>query len=308
VEAQNDFDMRIGVRSAIHIPFPQAVPLTYSIDREQCLQCELCQNLCPVGAIDFKQKPDEVEINVGAIIVATGFDLFDASKRAEFGYGSYDNVLTGLALERLLCPAGPTGGRVVRRSDGKIPRKIAFIQCVGPKGKSGRLYCSKLCCMYATKEAVMIKKQVPNVDVTIYYNEMPQFGKGFEEFHQKARSEMGIKYVRAEVSRIVENPVTRNLHLYARNIALGDPIKSEFDMVVLSTGLIPATTKEFEKNLPLKTGEGDFFLTANPKVDSVSTNVEGVFVAGVAEGPKDIAESIDQATLAANKAAAILKE
>jgi heterodisulfide reductase subunit A len=308
VEVPNDFDVRIGVRNAIHVPFPQAVPLAYTIDREQCLQCELCQNLCPVGAIDFKQKPEETEIEVGAIIVATGFELFDASKRVEFGYGRYDNVLTGLALERLLCSAGPTGGRVVRRSDGKIPRKIAFIQCVGPKGKSGRLYCSKLCCMYATKEAVLIKKQVPNVDVTIYYNDMPEFGKGFEEFHQKARSELGIKYVRAEVSRIVENPVTHNLHLYARNIAFGDPIKAEFDMVVLSTGLIPTAAKEFEKNFPLKIGEGDFFVTANPKVDPVSTSVEDVFVAGVAEGPKDIAESIEQATLAANKAAAILKE
>jgi heterodisulfide reductase subunit A len=308
VEAQNDFDMRIGVRSAIHVPFPQAVPLAYTIDREQCLQCELCQNLCPVGAIDFKQKSEEMEFQVGAVIVATGFDLFDASKRAELGYGRFDNVLTGLALERLLSSAGPTGGRVVRRSDGKIPRKIAFIQCVSPKGKSGRLYCSKLCCMYATKEAVLVKKRIPNVDLTIYYNDMPEFGKGFEEFHQKARTELGIKYVRAEVSRIVENPVTRNLHLYARNIAFGEPIKAEFDMVVLSTGLIPAVAKEFEKNLPLETGGGDFFATANSKIDSVSTNVEGVFVAGVAEGPKDIAESIEQATLAANKAAAFLKE
>jgi heterodisulfide reductase subunit A len=308
VEAPNDFDMRIGVRSAIHVLFPQAVPLAYTIDREQCLQCELCQNLCPVGAINFKQKPKEIEIEVGAVIVTTGFDLFDASKRTELGYGRHDNVLTGLALERLLSTAGPTGGRVVRRSDGKIPRKIAFIQCVGPRGKSGNLYCSKLCCMYATKEAVLTKKQIPNAEVTVYYNEMPAFGKGFEEFHQKAKSELGIKYVRAEVSRIIENPVTRNLHLYARNIALGDPIKAEFDMVVLSTGLVPAAAKEFEKSLPLRIGEGDFFVTLNPKTDSVSTNVEGVFVAGVAEGPKDIAESIEQATLAASKAAAILKE
>lgn len=308
VEAPNDFDMRIGVRSAIHVPLPQAVPLAYTIDREQCLQCELCHNLCPVGAIDFKQKPEEMEVEVGAIIVATGFDLFDASKRAELGYGSHDNVLTGLALERLLSPAGPTGGRVVRRSDGKIPRRIAFIQCVGPRGKSGSLYCSKLCCMYATKEAVLIKKQVPNAEVTVYYNEMPAFGKGFEDFQQKARSELGIKYVRAEVSRIVENPVTRNLHLYARNIAIGDSIKAEFDLVILSTGLVPAVAKEFLKSLPLDISNGDFLTAINPDVDSVSTNVEGVFLAGVAEGPKDIEESIEQATLAANKAAGILKE
>ena len=308
VETPNDFDMRIGVRSAIHVPLPQAVPLTYTIDREQCLQCELCQNLCPVGSIDFKQKPKEIGIDVGAVIIATGFDLFDASKRPDLGYGRYDNVLTGLALERLLSTAGPTGGRVVRRSDGKIPRKIAFIQCVGPRGKSGSVYCSKLCCMSATKEAVLVKKQIPNAEVTVYYDEMPAFGKGFEEFHQKARSELGIKYVRAEVSRIVENPISRNLHLYARNITVGDPIKAEFDMVVLSTGLVPAASKEFQKNLSIKTGEDGFFLAVSPKVDSVSTNVDGVFLAGVAEGPKDVAESIEQAILAASRAATVLKE
>ncbi len=308
VEAPNDFDMRIGVRSAVHVSLPQAVPLAYTIDSEQCLQCELCQNLCPVGAINFKDKSKEIDVEVGAIIVATGFDLFDASKRTELGYGHYDNVLTGLALERLLSTAGPTGGRVVRRSDGKIPRKIALVQCVGPRGKSGNLYCSKLCCMYATKEAVLVKKQIPNAEVTVYYSEMPAFGKGFEEFTRKARSELGIKYIKTEVSRIVENPVTRNLHLYARNIGSNDPFKAEFDLVVLSTGLVPAASEELQKNLRIRTGEGNFFVSISPRVDSVSTNIDGVFLAGVAEGPKDIADSVEQATLAASKAAKLLKE
>jgi heterodisulfide reductase subunit A len=308
VETSNDFDERIGVRNAIYVPFPQAVPLLYTIDREQCLQCELCQNLCTVGAINFKQKPEETELEVGAIVLATGFDLFDAAKRREYGYGRYDNVITGLALERLLCASGPTGGRVVRRSDGRIPKKIAFVQCVGSRDqKAGSIFCSKLCCMYATKEAVLVKKHVPHVDVTIYYTDMLTFGKGFEEFYQRARSEFGIKYVKGEVTELVETP-THNLYVHAKNVDTNQSMKDEFDMVVLSTGLVPAATSEVENVLPLKKGEGEFFLALNPKTDSVTTNVDGVFIAGVAEGPKDISESLAQASVAAMKAAALLKE
>ena len=307
VEAPNDFDEGIGVRSAIYVPFPQAIPLIYTIDKEQCLQCELCQNLCMVGAINHKQKPEEIEVEVGAVIVTTGFDLYDASKRKEYGYGRFDNVITGLALERLLSVSGPTGGRIVRRSDGRIPKKIAFVQCVGSRDqKAGSVYCSKLCCMYATKEAALVKKQVPNVDVTIYYTDMPAFGKGFEEFYQKARSEFGIKYLKGEVTELVET-LTHNLYVHAKNVDTKQPMKDEFDMAVLSTGLVPAATSELANVLPLKKDEGEFFLALNPKTDSVTTNVDGVFIAGVAEGPKDISESVEQASVAAMKAAALLK-
>jgi len=161
--------------------------------------------------------------------------------------------------------------------------------------------------MYATKEAVLVKKHVPNVDVTIYYTDILTFGKGFEEFYQRARSEFGIKYVKGEVTELVENP-TRNLYVHAKNIETNQPMKDEFDMVVLSTGLVPAATSEVENVLPLKKGEGEFFLALNPKTDSVTTNVDGVFIAGVAEGPKDISESLAQASVAAMKAAAFLKE
>jgi len=309
VEIPNDFDERMGVRNAIYVPFPQAVPLIYTIDKEHCLECELCQNVCMAGAINFDQKPEQIEVEVGAIIVTTGFNLFDARKKEEYGFGLYDNVITGLALERLLSASGPTGGHVVRPSDGKIPKKVAFIQCVGSRDeKSGNLYCSRVCCMYATKEAELVKEHVPGVDVTIYYMDIRAFGKGFEEFYQRAISEFGIKFVKGRVAEVLENPANHNLFLRAENIESGELIEDEVDMVVLSTGLVPAAANDFEKILPLKMGDDSFFVTANPKVDPVTTNIEGVFVAGVAEGPKDIPDSVAQASGAAMKASILLKD
>jgi len=309
VEIPNDFDERMGVRNAIYVPFPQAVPLIYTIDKEYCLECELCQNVCMAGAINFNQKPEQIEVEVGAIIVTTGFNLFDAKKKEEYGFGLYDNVITGLALERLLSASGPTGGHVVRPSDGKIPKKVAFIQCVGSRDeKSGNLYCSRVCCMYATKEAELVKEHVPGVDVTIYYMDIRAFGKGFEEFYQRAISEFGIKFVKGRVAEVLENPSNHNLFLRAENIESSELIEDEVDMVVLSTGLVPAAANDFEKILPLKMGDDSFFVTANPKVDPVTTNIEGVFVAGVAEGPKDIPDSVAQASGAAMKASILLKD
>jgi len=309
VEIPNDFDERMGVRNAVYVPFPQAVPLIYTIDREHCLECELCQNVCMAGAINFQQQPEELEVEVGAIIATTGFNLFDAKMKEEYGFGVYDNVITGLALERLLSASGPTGGHVVRPSDGKIPKKVAFVQCVGSRDeKSGNLYCSRVCCMYATKEAELVKEHVPGVDVTIYYMDIRAFGKGFEEFYQRAKGEFGINYVKGRVAEVLENPANNNLFLRAENIESGELIEDEVDMVVLSTGLVPAATNDFEKILPLKMGDDNFFVTVNPKIDPVTTNLEGVFIAGVAEGPKDIPDSVAQASAAAMKASILLKE
>jgi len=309
VEIPNDFDERMGVRNAVYVPFPQAVPLIYTIDREHCLECELCQNVCMAGAINFQQQPEELEVEVGAIIATTGFNLFDAKMKEEYGFGVYDNVITGLALERLLSASGPTGGHVVRPSDGKIPKKVAFVQCVGSRDeKSGNLYCSRVCCMYATKEAELVKEHVPGVDVTIYYMDIRAFGKGFEEFYQRAKGEFGINYVKGRVAEVLENPANNNLFLRAENIESGELIEDEVDMVVLSTGLVPAATNDFEKILPLKMGDDNFFVTGNPKIDPVTTNLEGVFIAGVAEGPKDIPDSVAQASAAAMKASILLKE
>lgn len=309
VEVPNEFDEGLGVRKAIYVPFPQAVPLIYTIDRDNCFECELCENRCGAEAIDFKQQPEEIDIEVGAIIVTTGYDLFDARKKEEYGYGVYDNVITGLALERLLSASGPTGGHVVRPSDGKIPKRVAFLQCVGSRDeKAGNLYCSRVCCMYATKEAQLIKEHVHGADVTIYYMDLRAFGKGFEEFYQRAEKEFKIKYVKGRVAEIIEDPLTKNLFIRAENIESGEPVEEEVDMVVLSTGLVPAATNELEKTLPIPIGDDGFFATANPKVDPVTTSLEGVFTAGVAEGPKDIPDAVAQASAAAMKASIFLKE
>ena len=309
VEVPNDFDERMGVRNAIYVPFPQAVPLIYLIDKEHCLECELCQNVCMAGAVNYQQQPEEMEIEVGAIIVTTGFDLFDAGKKEEYGFGLYDNVITGLALERLLSASGPTGGHVVRPSDGKIPRKVAFIQCVGSRDeKSGNTYCSRVCCMYATKEAELLREHVPGVDVTIYYMDIRAFGKGFEEFYQRAKNQFGVKFVKGRVAEVLENTANNNLFVRAENVETGELIEDEVDMVILSTGLVPAATSDFEKILPLKMGDDNFFVTTNPKIDPVTTNIDGVFIAGVAEGPKDIPDSVAQASAAAMKASIFLKD
>lgn len=274
-----------------------------------CSECLECEKLCEAEAIDHQQQPEEIDIKVGAIIVATGYDLFDARKKEEYGYSVHENVITGLMLERLLSASGPTAGHVVRPSDGKMPRKVAFVQCVGSRDeKTGNLYCSRICCMYATKEAQLIKEHVPEVEITIFYMDIRAFGKGFEEFYRRAEKEYNVRYVKGRVAEILENPVNKNLLIRAENVESGELVEEEVDMVVLSTGIVPAATDGMEKMLPIPVGDDGFLVTAHPKVDPVTTCVKGVFIAGAAEGPKDIPDSVIQASAAAMKASIILKE
>jgi len=309
IEVPNEFDEGLGVRRAIYVPFPQAVPLIYTIDKENCLECGLCERVCGAGAVDLDQQPEEIDVEVGAIIVTTGYNLFDARKKEAYGYGVYENVITGLALERLLSASGPTGGHVLRPSDGKIPRKVAFVQCVGSRDeKTGNLYCSRVCCMYATKEAQLIKEHVPDVDVTIFYMDIRAFGKGFEEFYKRAEKEFGIKYVKGRVAEIIEEPITKNLLIRAENIEEGGLVEEEVDMVVLSVGLVPAATHEMEKVLSIPASEDGFFALAHSKVDPVATPTKGVFIAGAAEGPKDIPDAVAQASAAAMRTSILLKD
>jgi len=308
VEVPNEFDEGLGVRRAIYVPFPQAVPLIYTIDKDNCIECGLCQLVCGTGAVNREQQPREVDIEVGAIILTTGYNLFDAKEKEEYGYGIYENVITGLALERLLSASGPTGGRVVRPSDGKIPKKVAFIQCVGSRDeKVGNLYCSRVCCMYATKEARLIREHVPDTGVTIFYMDIRAFGKGFEEFYRRAEKEFGIRFVKGRVAEILEDPTTKNLFIRAEDIGSGGLLEEEVDMVVLSAGLVPAATDELEKIFSVPAGVDGFLAVTNPKVDPVATPMEGVFTAGAAEGPKDIPDSVAQASAAAMRASIILK-
>ncbi len=308
VEAPNEFDERVGVRKAIYVPFPQAVPLIYTIDKDSCIDCGLCEKVCQAKAIDRQQQPKEVEFEVGAIIVSTGFELFDAREKEEYGYGIYPNVITGLTLERLLSASGPTGGHIVRPSDGKIPLRVSFIQCVGSRDeKSGNSYCSRVCCMYATKEAILLKEHVPEIDETIFYMDIRAYGKGFEEFYQRAKQEFGIKYIRGRVAEIIEEPRTQNLYLTVENTETGEILEQEADMVVLSTGLVSPRKDDLTKILHIPVGDDGFLVASHPKLDPVTTKMEGVLIAGTAESPKDIPDAITQASAAAMKASNLLK-
>jgi len=309
VEVPNEFDQGLGIRKAIYVPFPQAVPLVYTIDRDHCLECGLCMKVCGVGAPNLDQQPQEMSIEVGAIIVATGCEIFDIARKPEYGAGTYDNVITGLALERLLSASGPTGGHVMRPSDGRIPRKVAFVQCVGSRDeKVGIDYCSRVCCMYAIKEAELVKEHVHGADLTIFYMDIRAFGKGFEEFYRRAENEFKIRFVKGRVAEIIEVPATKNLIVRAENIEAGELVDEEVDLVVLSTGLRPAANGDFAKLLSIPVAEDGFFATQNPKIDPVTTPVRGIFTAGVAEGPKDIPDSVAHASAAAMKASIVLKE
>ncbi len=304
VEVLNDFDEMIGVRKAIYVPFPQAVPLVYTIDMDNCIECELCKNVCEAEAVNFDQELEEIEVNVGSIILATGYDLFDATKLKNYGYGSYDNVLSSLEFERLLSASGPAGGHVFRLSDGKIPRRIAFLQCVGSRdSEHGMPYCSRVCCMYAIKNAILAKDHIHGgCETTIYYIDVRAFGKGFEEFYQNSQTRFGVKFVRGKVGEIVEDVNTNNLIVRVENTETGQLFEDEFDMVVLSSGLVPSQgSAEINKILNLPIDQYGFFEELN-RISPVDTKIEGVYMAGVCESVKDIPDGVSQASAAAMRA------
>ncbi len=270
-----------------------------------CCECMQCEKACEAHAPVHDQKDELIELNVGSIIVATGFDMYDVSKEAELGWGRYKNVINGLEFERLINAGGPTEGHFHRLSDHKTPKKIAFIQCVGSRDrKSGNLNCSRVCCMYAIKQAVLLRDHYPDTNVTIFYMDIRAFGKGFEEFYQRAQNEYKIRFIRGSVAEILENKENNNLKIVAEDSDTGKLIDEEFEMVVLSNGLQPAkSSQKLNQLLGLPNAEDGFFATLQPELSSVVTPVEGVFIAGAAECAKDIPDSIAQASAAAMKAA-----
>ena len=309
VEVPNEFDMGLGIRKAIYVPFPQAVPLRYTIDDTHCVKCGLCQRICQLEAIDFDQQPELINLKVGAIVVATGFEIFDAEKKSEYGYGRYSNVITSLELERLLNASGPTAGHITRLSDGRIPKKVAFIQCVGSRDERvGNPYCSRVCCMYAIKNAILLKEHVHDVDVAVFYMDIRAYGKGFEEFYQRAKDEFNVRFIRGRVANVVEVPETKDLIVRAEDTEEDKRIEEKFDMVVLSVGLL--SSKEIlkvGKILDLPLDEHGFPHEADVITNPIAVaKSEGIFVAGTAESPKDIPDSVADASAAAIKAVSYL--
>ena len=303
----SEFDLGMGKRSAIYVPFPQAVPLKYTVDPEHCLfltrgKCGKnppCQEVCTFNAIDFTQKEDTFEVSVGTIVVATGFDPFDAGRKPELAYVNYPNVITGLEFERIVSASGPTQGKILIR--GKEPKKVVFIQCVGSRDKNlGNEWCSRVCCMYAIKQAHLVKEKIPDALVTILYMDLRAFGKGYEEFYDRVRSE-GVVFRRANGSEIYRKGDC--LVVRTEDTLLGKVIEVEADLVVLSAGLEPSKGSESVANLlKLARSPDGFFMEGHPKLRPVDTVIDGVFLAGCCQGPKDIPDTVAQAKAAAASA------
>ncbi|MEM3673231.1 MAG: hydrogenase iron-sulfur subunit [Candidatus Bathyarchaeia archaeon] len=310
IEYPNEWDMNLGVRKAISVPFDQAVPLVYTINRDYCIECYKCVDACGARqAINFEQQPEEIELEVGAIIVATGYDIYLPYDNQLYGYGKYQNVITSLEFERLILAAGPTGGKVVRASDGQKPHSVAFIQCVGSRDTNKYPYCSNFCCMYTLKHAVQLKeKYKEDVEVYVFYMDMRTNFKGFEEFYHRAR-ELGVNFIRGRVSRVLEIPETKNLIIHAEDMTLGQPMEVEAEMVVLATAAIPKKgSEEIARILNLTRGAEGFFMESHPKLKPLDAPTDGVFLAGSCQAPKDIPYSVSQGSGAAARAATVLSK
>ncbi len=318
VVVPNEFEIGLGSRKAIHIPFPQAVPSAYLIDHAHCMgdvpiACGKCREVCDKKCIDFDQQDQLIDLNVGAIIVATGLDVYDPTALDEYGYTRHANVVTSMEFERLIDAGGPTGGHFVRPSDRRTPRRIGFIQCVGSRTVSpdgdisrGRPYCSNICCMNTVKDSLLLKDHYPESDVSVFYMDIRAFGKGFEDLYRRSK-EAGVKYIRGFPGEVVEDPATGNLWLTVENTTSGQLEEHELDMVVLSIGFIPPEEQARIKHLLTlsQTDEG-FLLESHPKLKPVDTPTRGVYLAGCAEGPKDIKDSVTQASAAAARAQIVL--
>jgi heterodisulfide reductase subunit A len=315
VTAPNEFDIGLATRRAIYTPFSQAVPSTYIIDRDLCLNkdnvitCDKCLKACERNAIDFEMKPETVELEVGTIIVATGADVYDPTSLVEYGYTRVPNVITSLEFERLINAGGPSGGRLLRPSDMKIPKSVAFIQCVGSRSeKDGHLYCSNVCCMNTIKDSLLIKEHWPETKIYVFYIDIRAYGKGFEDLYQRAKKE-GVLFIRGLPAEIIEDRKTHNLWLIGENTLQKELYKINPEMVILSIGIEPRQDSEVIQRLfTLSRTSDGFFMEAHPKLRPVDTPTGGVFLAGCAESPKDIKDSVTQASAAAARASILMAQ
>jgi heterodisulfide reductase subunit A len=296
----NYFDEYLGARKAIDIAFGQAVPFLYDIDRNVCVECYSCVDACELNAINFGQEAKEVTFTVGTIIIATGWDIYEPFN--EYGYGKFENVITQSQLERILAPNGPLEGHVHRISDEKNPKEIVFIQCVGSRDTE-RTFCSGVCCMLALKNGKLLKEEFPEANITICYIDIRTNEKGFEEYYQRAR-ESDIRMIRGKVGEITEDPETKNVVIRLYSSLTDEVIKIDADLVVLSTAALPSKgTEQIAKVLNLDVDRNGFLTESHFGLMPQETKSKGIFIAGWAQGPKDIAYSVSQARAAASKVA-----
>ena len=300
----SEFEEGTAMRRAIYIPFPQAIPMKATVDKESCLllskgKCKkTCVDACKAGAIDFEQKEQTIEKEVGAIILATGYDLYDPRLLPQYGYGTNENVITNLQFERLASPSGPTGGEILLK-DGTVPRGIAFLHCIGSRDENANLYCSRVCCMASMKQAHLAKEKA-GAEIYEFYIDINAFGKGYQEFYKMVREE-GIYFIRGKGSEIFKRD--GRLVVAAEDTLLGTPLEISVDMVVLGTGLTARHDAEKVAQVFAISQSADrFFMEAHPKLRPVSTNVDGIFLAGCCQGPKDIPDTVAHASAAAAEA------
>ncbi|MFQ6067048.1 MAG: FAD-dependent oxidoreductase [bacterium] len=305
VELKDEFNEGLGLQKAIYVRYPQATPPLYLINLDKCTRCGICEKYCGPKAIEFSQQDTVEQINVGAIILAAGLEEFDPRGISEYGYGRFPNVVTSIELERMFSGGGPFKGMVVCPSDGKMPKKIGFIQCVGSRDHQ-RKYCSSVCCMYATKEAMLVKKIIPEVDCRIFFMDMRTYGKSYDEYYNKAVSECGVEYIRCRPSAVEEIPGTKSLRIIYETEA-GRSEREDFDLIVLSVGLQPSDeAQRLSKILDIELTEDGFFSTH--RFSRIETEREGIYICGTLSEPKDIPETVTEASSAAAKAASLLSE
>ena len=305
VDVPSEFDLNMGATRAIRVPFSTAVPQIAVLDMDNCILCGKCETACPVeGCIDYTQGPQELVIETQTIVLATGFETTPIDAKKEYGAGELHNVIDGLMMERLLAPTGPYG-RVIRPGDGKEPESIAYVQCAGSRdGTLGVDYCSRVCCMYAIKQAMLIAGSLPLADITIYYMDIRSFGKGYEQFYQNAKA-MGVEFIKGKVALITEdedqNPIVR-VELVEDGARV---VERTHDMIVLSVGMLPGDNPQPIYRVPI--AEDGFVSVPSPNSTPSKTNRSGIFVTGTAGGPMDIVDSIVTAGAAAAEAAAYIE-
>jgi len=283
------------------MPFPQAVPAVYHLDRDVCEECGKCAEKCPAQAIDYDMQPETLEIEVGAIVVATGYALYDGAAVQAYGHGSYPDVLNGLEFERLLSASGPTGGKVLRPSDGQVPKEIVFIQCAGSRNpQHGVPYCSKICCMYTAKHTILYKHRVHDGQTYVFYIDVRAGGKGYEEFITRAMEEDHAVYIRGRVSKVF--PQDGKLIVWGADTLTGQKIEIAADMVVIAAAIVPSKgSRQVAEMLGINVGEHGFYSPTNEEMTPVESQRPGIFLAGVGLGPRDIPETVAQASGAAAK-------
>lgn len=309
----SEFELGLKDRPCIYVPFPQAVPNIPVIDRDKCMffkndACRICESVCEPKAVDYKQEEEIVEEEVGAIVAATGYELFPLEEIGEYGNGRHKDVITGLQFERLLSASGPTAGEIRRPSDGTIPKEVVFVSCVGSREPElYKPYCSKICCMYTLKHAMLYKHRVPDGQPYVFYIDVRAGGKGYEEFYQRGVEEDGILYLRGKVSKIFEE--NGKVIVWGADTLTGNKVEVAADMVVLANAVIPSEgAKELAKKLKIASDEHGFLSEAHPKLRPVESLTLGVYLAGCAQAPKDIPETVAQASGAASKIVALFSE